>query len=415
MGKVINNFFKLVQPTIVKTSEEEELPERLRNRFFLNLNILGIKYFEQNFLVTESDEGIPYMIATEECFNILIENGDSDYENVFDIPRIYIDITEKFVNDAKSFRNFLYEAIIENAIYLNGYEDFLPGQDYWLNKTLYDYLSTPDTDSSICLPNFLTNKVEISRYFVDLSETFMEDYTNLDYYEKKNRQLDFKFSEDELLNFYSTFCKYILDNTSIEDDVKLSGNNSLYEIVLKYFANFKTDEASTAMNIVLNGIYSSAQSANKSCTCNSSMLTNNLTSNDIYTKTCSSLYHDAMDLYLKQMLGDVQFYKDWMNIHISDHECVVNDILVEGLIQMINEFIEMDLFIDSSDNNNVHSSWTCGSGLSIINSNASANNKVLSNYLKVLDFVYNNNFVQNTNKIKIWGEAFGELLPTLQF
>lgn len=414
MGKVTNNFFDLLQPTIVKTSNDKELPEELRNRFFLNYNVLGIKYFEQYYLLSENGDGVPYLLMKEDNWGIELENSGEGFDKILDIPRLYIDITDKFINGSDMFKSFIFQAIMENAIYAGGTEEFVPGKDYWLNSTLYNYLANTNqievANFYSRMPNYVTEIATISKYFVDLSGTFMEDYTNLEYYEKKNRQRDHKYSDDELKDFYSNFCKCILENTLISDEKRVSGDNALYDIVLNYFANYKIDDASNALNIVLNGLYSTSYTSS-TCACNSAVnqALSSSSNSEIYTKTCSSLYSEAMDLYLKQMLGDTNFYHDWFMIELSEYECEVNDVLTENLITMLNEFLEMDFNLDFSTPG---TTWNCGT----LNSDSSkSSNKIITNYIKVLEFVYNNNLTANTNKIKIWGENFGELLPNLQF
>ena len=50
-----------------------------------------------------------------------------------------------------------------------------------------------------------------------------------------------------------------------------------------------------------------------------------------------------------------------------------------------------------------------------IESMNNCNKETILNYKKVLNWVQNNEIEENTNKIKVYGEAFGELIPNLQF
>ena len=52
---------------------------------------------------------------------------------------------------------------------------------------------------------------------------------------------------------------------------------------------------------------------------------------------------------------------------------------------------------------------------SLDNSSDSCNRSIIQNYLKVLEFVKTNTILENKNKIKVYGETFGELLPKLSF
>ena len=36
--------------------------------------------------------------------------------------------------------------------------------------------------------------------------------------------------------------------------------------------------------------------------------------------SCTSLYKNALGLYLKQMFGDPEFYEDWFYINLSEEE-----------------------------------------------------------------------------------------------
>lgn len=410
----MNKFFDYVQPTIIRTSNNLELPENLRNRFLLNYNVFGIKYFEQYYLLSENEDGSPYLIMNEDNWGIELESNLEGFDKILDIPRLYIDITDKFVGGSELFRSFIYQAIMENSIYARGIEGFEAGKDYWLNTTLYNYLANTnqieEPNFEARMPNYLTEHVVISKYFDDLSHEPYKDYTNLEYYNRKNHILDFNFSEDELLDFYKNFCSLILKYTLISDELKLTNNNQIYNTVLNYYANYQTDNTSNTLNLILNSKFAKIENTTKTCSCNSSFAT---TTGNQVTETCSQMYESAMFLYLKQMLGDLNFYDDWFSIHLSEYDRMVNDVMIERIKTFINEFILLDIDLDFSDNTIIHSSFSCNHNEA---SNVHHRNfNVLLNYLKLLGFVYDNELIENTNKIKIYGEAFGELLPNLQF
>ena len=417
-----NKFFDYIQPTIIKTSNHPELPEYLRNRYLINFNILGIRYFDQYYLLKESNDGIPYLIMKEDNYGIELEDSLDDYfDKILDIPRIYIDITEKFINGADMFREFFYNAMMENSIYIKGTEEFVAGKDYWLNTTLYNYLANTNQISEprfeARMPNYLNDIPAITEYFEDISDSPFKDYTNLDYYEKKNGLLDNEYSENDLKDFYKNFCSIILKQTLITDDKRKSGDNPIYDLVLNYYANYQSDAASNALNLVLNSLYSTSDSSSTGCSCNSQFSKfNNSTKQqeDVATKTCSQIYEEAMKQYLKTMLGDVKFYQDWFMIDLSEWECELNDALCESLITFVSEFLEMDFCLDLNNfTTKIHNSLTCTHN--VVSSNETKNKNIIENYLKVLEFVQSKNIVQNTNRIKIWGNNFGELLPSLQF
>ena len=61
----MNKFFNYIQPTIVRASFDEELPEKVRGRFFINMNVFGIKYFEENYILTENANNFQYLLLKE--------------------------------------------------------------------------------------------------------------------------------------------------------------------------------------------------------------------------------------------------------------------------------------------------------------------------------------------------------------
>lgn len=416
-----NKFFDYMQPTIVKTSNHPELPEKMRNRYLINYNVMGIRYFEQYYLLKESKDGIPYLLLKEDQWGVELEESPEEFDKILDIPRLYIDITDKFINGGDLFRTFIFQSIMENSIYSVGIDNFIAGKDYWLNTTLYNYLANSNQiaipNFAARLPNYLTEIGTITEYFIDLSFSPYKDYTNLVYYEHKNQLLDNKYTEDELKDFYRNFCQIILKQTLINDDLKSSGNNPIYNLVLNYYGNYQSDDASNALGLVLNSLYSTDNTTSSGCSCNSGLnnfLNGSKQSQDIQTKSCSQIYEEAMSLYLKQMLGDKQFYKDWFMIQLTEWESELNDILIEDLLTYCLEFLEMDFCLDFGTlTTKVHSSFCCNHDQK--SSDETKNLSIFNNYIKVLNFIQNKQIDENTNKIKIWGETFGELLPSLQF
>lgn len=413
----MNKFFDFLQPTIVKTSNHPELPEHLRNRYLLNFNVFGIKYFEQYYLLSESVDGVPYLIMKEDNWAIELENSNDDFDDVLDIPRIYINISDSFLENGEIFKDFIYQAIMENAIYGGGIEGFEAGKDYWLNTTLYNYLANTNqieiSNFEARMPNYLTQQIRISDYFDDLSTSPYKDYTNLIYYNKKNHLRDNKYSEDFLNDFYKNFCNIILNDTVITDEDRLTNNNQIYNQVLNYFNGYKSDSTSVSLNLILNNTFATQSNSNsKSCSCNSAFSNTN-GNGTLVTESCSSLYDNAMILYLKQMLGDTNFYCDWFMIKLSENEYVPNEVLITNLITFIEEFISLEIPLDFNTTSTIsHNSNCC----TLFNSTTSnANYKYIENYLKVLNFIKEQKILENTNKIKIYGEAFANILPILQF
>ena len=109
------------------------------------------------------------------------------------------------------------------------------------------------------------------------------------------------------------------------------------------------------------------------------------------------------------MLGDPDFYRDWMYQYLTD-DTYIPDPLIDYLIELIEEF--MDLGYDLSFLNT--RSYFCRCNDKSSSAASDANYKILENYLKVLNYVKNCEIDANINKIKVYGEDFGELLPKLQ-
>lgn len=410
----MNKFFDYIQPTIIRTSNHSELPENMRNRYLLNYNVFGIKYFEQYYLLSESHSGVPYLIMNEDNWGIELENSNDLFDDIIDIPRIYIDITERFINDSEIFRSFIFQSIMENSIYAKGIEGFEAGKDYWLNTTLYNYLAntnqieTPNFGAR--LPNYITEHKMISVYFDDLSTTPYKDYTNLEYYYKKNRLLDNVYTEEYLLDFYKNFCGIILESSVMTDEVKNKPQNQIYKTVLNYFNNYQNDETVNQLNLILKSKQYKSDTTDNKLTCNTCSSASTQSTSIV---SCSDLYSESMIEYLKIMLGDVNFYFDWFTIQLGDDKYLINDILINNLKKFFEEWLELEITLDFTNANTIHSSFLCQETINTPESKQ--NYKTITDYQKVISYVEADEFIENTNKIKIYGEAFGELLPKLQF
>lgn len=251
------------------------------------------------------------------------------------------------------------------------------------------------------LPNYIyyTEEYGIEPNTVDWSRMNHDSNTslvNIEYYEKLNKINNSQFGKDELDNFYITFCKFILDNTMLDIYTE---NNYIYLSVLQYYANGKTDYAQTGLYTILNSTYG-VVTTNKysSCGCTSTKSTTN-------DKTCLDLYKDAMAEHLKNMLADIKFYEDWFYLNNEEY----NKVIVDGLITLIDEFLSLNYSLNF-DKSKV-SKCNCDS----ITEPNNCNIRIIEDYKQVLNWIKNNKTEENTNKIKIYGSSFGELLPNLQF
>ena len=400
-----------MQPTIIQATMNEELPEEVRGRYFINFNVFGIQYFTEKYILQETDFGASYLILKEDNWGFQLE--DTDEGELIDIPRVYIDITDEFVNsESEIFSSFVAQALMNNEIWITGIDNFIGGKEYYVNKTLYNALALSDmlseTHFETRLPNYLDNYGQIqTKYWKDLSNEPYSDYTNLEYFAQKNNIVNFTYSEDELNNFYSTFCSIILKYSKIDDEKLLEGNNPIYKLVLEYYKNFKSDCGSNAIDLILGSGYTFGTSTNNSCGCNSTNTDDASTINE----SCASLYSSAMSNWLSTMLGDYQFYVDWFNIFKNDEEYIPNDILIEKLNLLFEEFLSLQhtlSFIPSK-----YLSCDCPSPVSFNESECNYN--IIKNYMKIFDYVFDDTLDSNVNKIKIYGSQFAGLLPNLQF
>ena len=406
----MNQFFKYLQPTIIQATMNEELPEQVRGRFFINFNVFGIAYFTENYILGETSFGAPYLILKEDNWGLQLENTTEG--ELLDIPRVYIDITDKFINDPDNlFQSFVAQSLMDNKIWVKGIDNFLAGKDYYTNNTLYNYLALTDQievpDFSVRLPDYLDTFGQLrTEYWKPLTGELYEDYNNIEYFNEKNNMLTNKFSEDELNNFYSTFCSIILKYTKITDNLLLDSRNQIYSLVLNYFKNFKSDEGSNALSLILNSGYGTVTTtASTSCGCNSSSSSTEL------TPSCYDLYSTAMYNWLSTMLSDSKFYEDWFRIYKSEDDYIPNDVLIETLNIFFDEFINMQHtlnFIKSS-------SVKCDCPAPVSFNENECNYNILKNYKKIFDWIFNEEIDSNVNKIKIYGGQFAELLTKLQF
>lgn len=406
----MNQFFKYLQPTIIQATMNEELPEQVRGRFFINFNVFGIAYFTENYILGETSFGAPYLILKEDNWGLQLENTTEG--ELLDIPRVYIDITDKFINDPDNlFQSFVAQSLMDNKIWVKGIDNFLAGKDYYTNNTLYNYLALTDQievpDFSVRLPDYLDTFGQVrTEYWKPLTGELYEDYNNIEYFNEKNNMLTNKFSEDELNNFYSTFCSIILKYTKITDNLLLDSRNQIYSLVLNYFKNFKSDEGSNALSLILNSSYGTVTTtASTSCGCNSSSSSTEL------TPSCYDLYSTAMYNWLGTMLADSKFYEDWFRIYKSEDDYIPNDVLIETLNIFFDEFINMQHILNFIKSSSVK----CDCPAPVSFNENECNYNILKNYKKIFDWVFNEEIDSNVNKIKIFGGQFAELLPKLQF
>ena len=408
-----------IQPTIVKLSDSEDIPTSLHNNYMINLNIVGIKYFQENFIIQENSNGDFIMKESYQegdpvpGFAWLLEESLSE-EDVIDIPRAYIVISADLVKDDSKLKAYTINGLIDNNVFIEGVDGFVPGKDFFINETLYRYLrefNNVEENEDVILPNYLNKNGEISENFVEL-DCREKDYSNIEYYYNKNKLAANTYSEEQLNDFYATFASTILEYTQIDDETRATPKNQVYELVLKYFANHQTDATSVALNLILNTPYANLTNGNCGCAktgCNGS---NSSITGSSETQSCYDIYIAALKNYIKTMLGDTDFYNDWFTILMPNGEYITNDTLIDALETLIHEFIALGYDLSNLGKKN---SKAISCGCSNISYSSTADYSVLLNYLNILDWLRNCNMQYNLNKTKIYGEKLGEIFPYLQF
>lgn len=427
---------------------------------------------------------------------------------------LYLTISEKLLDESLNMKleqliNDMQEDI---TILLRGYEDFVPGIDYYLSESLYDYVLTfipDDPDEPIIPPepptpdepdepyefdwsgiiilhgkdiNRLMNinkyninrvseiialeeaekknrrkvlmmtKPDISAYLNDeeideidedlSSKIVMKDYVlynhdlnfsqntdaykylydinnkdmrNLEWFYHMNNWIDYEYSREELCNIPKTFFTIINDNAMVQNPETVK--NQIYDKIVKYYANGGWDDALVNLNLILNStIPTTLPSSKLNCGCNGGngnglgdATANGLTS-------CADMYKNAIDEWLKKMLADDEFYKDWFFTIISGMCPTPNVEMIDPLIDLLTEYVNNNL---GGPNNNGR--FNPNKGYDIFNhmnccNDCSGNDtykNIILHYIEVLKAVKNNDIDANKNMIRIYGEEFAGILPYL--
>jgi len=235
------------------------------------------------------------------------------------------------------------------------------------------------------------------------------------------------FTEDELYSFYQTFFTIINDQTT--DDIDYTNIlNVAYKRVIEYFMNGMNDAGLENINIILNTVafdyndtdkYSNStcgscanqMGISSSSSTSSSSTINGLT--DYSSLSCVDKYKEAMKMWLIKMLSSIEFYNEWFFIEESENNYMPNETLIDNLILLLNDFKALNLDLTFSKSFRTH--CNCEELLSGKTLEAEKNEKIIDDYIKVLNWIKNCEIEENTNKIKIYGELFAELLPYLSF
>jgi hypothetical protein len=196
-----------------------------------------------------------------------------------------------------------------------------------------------------------------------------------------------------------TFSKIILDNTSLDI---YSQDNYIYYNVLNYYSNGSSDDTQSGIQLILGSTFGSTTiNSYSSCGCNNSSKT-------LTDTSCLNLYKNAMKEYLVKMLGNKDFYNNWFLLSEEGIQSQYNALVVDKLINLIDEFLSLNYNLQFDKK---MSKCNCEQ----ITPESDCNLNIIKNYKLVLEYIKNNTIDMNVNKIKVYGEAFGELLPNLQF
>lgn len=327
-----------------------------------------------------NDDGNP--LVDEQMWAFMMSLSMADFVNdLYDVT-FNMTVTNKENNISKTytfkFEEYCQEQLLEEqqqVVSLNGTTDI-------------DYL-----------PQLIIDGEFNSEYF-DEEMTMQANKDFVNYYESLNYASNRTFTDEELSVLCATFCSTILDMTLIEEP--LTSQNEAYKAVLEFFKNEGTDETLERFAL-LKGVNMETPT---SCACGTADKTNGCTNSNGYSlngnvpqQDCSDIYKYYMLNTLKNMLGDVKFYEDWIE---------GNDALCNMLITLLNEFKEQGYVLDFGTTKTV----ACPS---LSSQKSECNYGVIDNYIKVLGWVNNGELLQNRNKTKSYGSAFGELLPNLMF
>ncbi len=417
-------FLDIFQPFVVKFNNDTCLPKSIRDQYMLCVNAMGIEWFEENCIKLEY--GCNTLLGGEDIGPkyLLLEDSGA---NKFDLPRIYVPITKELCLDDTILGNFLVKALSNSSIYGEGINGFRPSKDYYVNNTLYTYI-TRDTDhkgerkapfaeedDDICLPDFLvyvreSDTAKMSDFFEELTDNERKS-KNIEFFYKKNEINKLTFSEYDFDFLPQTFFRLILQYTQIDGELRMSSPNNVYDAVQNYYANHKSDEATRLLQTIMQTPAKTAsEMPNTYATgCSSCFNTSsgNKSSLDIADKSCYEKYKDAMAQWLSIMLSDIYYYTSWMSVTEADMKFPNYDLL-DLLVTLLNEYISYGKFPSSSSTSNV--GFGCPQlDESYSNDDVCSKNTIM-NFIKVLEWTKRCELMKNKNKVKVYGKEFASFL-----
>lgn len=237
----------------------------------------------------------------------------------------------------------------------------------------------------------------------------IKDMRNLEWFYHMNNLIDHDFTREELCNIAKTFFTIINDNAVVQNPETIK--NQIYDAVVKYYANGGWDNATVMLNLLLNSSVPTTLTQMKiNCGCNDPAQGNDALST---ISNCVELYKSAITEWLKKMLSDDEFYKDWFFTILTNMCPYPNELMIDTLIRLLQEYVNLNLGDPTKFNPykkyDIFNHINCCAD----NSGNDTYKTIILNYITVLEAVKNNEIDANKNMIKIYGEQFAEILPLL--
>lgn len=269
-------------------------------------------------------------------------------------------------------------------------------KDYVLYDTSLNF--TQDTDSY--------------RYLYDMNN---KDMRNLEWFYNMNNYQEYEFSREELCNIPKTFFTIINDNAIVQNPETVK--NQIYDKIVKYYANGGWDDASINLNLILNSSVPTTLTSTKlNCGCADNNNGDGLGDGTMNGLTsCLDLYKNAILEWLKKMLGDDEFYKDWFFTIVTGACPEPNATMIDPLINLLTEYVENNLGGPNGNRFNPNRRYDIYDHMNCCDRSINDNEyyNIILHYIEVLKAVKNNEIDENRNMIKIYGEEFAGILPYL--
>ena len=239
-----------------------------------------------------------------------------------------------------------------------------------------------------------------------------KDMRNLEWFYNMNNLNNYEYTSEELCNLIKSFFTIIKNNAFVQNPETVK--NQIYNAVVNYYANGGWDDALINLNLVLNStVATSLTNTRLNCGCaDGSNIAGNIGDNTGTTAdSCADIYKASILEWLKKMLGDDEFYKDWF-FTLVDGTCPEPYTeMIDALIKLLQEYLDLNLgngFNPNKRYNIFDHMKCCDSG-----EKDDTYRTIILNYIEVLKAVRNNEIDENKNMIRIYGEVFAEILPYL--